>query len=100
MKAQGWYRDPYLVHEDRYFSDGQPTKLVRDGDAEAYDPPPAGPPKLELVGVPEKQGSFDNDELRRADDPSAGPATYDSSKAFWDVLDSVAVYPFRITRRP
>jgi hypothetical protein len=30
MKAQGWYRDPYLVHEDRYFSDGQPTKLVRD----------------------------------------------------------------------
>jgi hypothetical protein len=31
MKAQGWCRDPYLVHEDRYFSDGQPTKLVRDG---------------------------------------------------------------------
>ena len=30
MKAQGWYRDPYLVHEDRYFSDGQPTKRVRD----------------------------------------------------------------------
>lgn len=44
MKAQGWYRDPYCVHEDRYFSDGQPTKLVRDGSTECYDPPPPGPP--------------------------------------------------------
>jgi hypothetical protein len=34
VKAQGWYRDPYSVHEDRYFSDGQPTKLVRDGGSE------------------------------------------------------------------
>jgi hypothetical protein len=38
VKAQGWYRDPYGIHDDRYFSDGQPTKLVRDGSAESYDP--------------------------------------------------------------
>jgi hypothetical protein len=92
MKAQGWYRDPYLVHEDRYFSDGQPTKLVRDGDTEAYDPPPPGPPKLEAVGEPEKPGSYDGNELRRADDSSAGPVSYDSDKAFWAALDSVIVY--------
>ncbi len=36
----GWQSDPFGVHEQRYFSQGQPTKLVRDGDAESYDPPP------------------------------------------------------------
>jgi hypothetical protein len=51
VHAQGWYRDPYLVHEDRYFSAGQPTKLVRDGGIEDYDPPPDGPPKAELAGA-------------------------------------------------
>lgn len=38
MEAEGWYRDPYLVHEDRWFSAGQPTKLVRDAGIEDYDP--------------------------------------------------------------
>ena len=75
MKAQGWYLDPYQVHEDRYFSDGQPTKLVRDGGKESYDPPPAGPPKTELVEVAHVEQDY-NADLRRADDPSAG--------AVWD----------------
>lgn len=75
MKAQGWYRDPYLVHEDRYFSAGQPTKLVRDAGTEDYDPPPSGPPGEELVAVGETQTSYVG-ELRRADDGSAG-AVYD-----------------------
>jgi hypothetical protein len=43
MKPQGWYRDPFGVHENRWFSDGNPTKLVRDGAAVAYDEPPPGP---------------------------------------------------------
>jgi hypothetical protein len=42
VKLQGWQADPFGVHEKRYFSDGLPTKLVRDGDAESYDAPPAG----------------------------------------------------------
>jgi len=29
-KAQGWYRDPFAIHEDRYLSQGLPTKLIRD----------------------------------------------------------------------
>jgi hypothetical protein len=57
VDAQGWYRDPYLAHEDRYFSAGQPTKLVRDGGIEDYDLPPDRPPKTEIVG-PER------DEIR------------------------------------
>ena len=75
VEAQGWYRDPYLVHEDRYFSAGQPTKLVRDGGNEAYDHPPAGPPKSVLVEVSHTEPGNGSD-LSRADDQSAG-AVYD-----------------------
>ena len=39
--AWGWHPDPYRIHQERYFSgDGVPTKLVRDGGQESYDPPP------------------------------------------------------------
>jgi len=85
VQAQGWYHDPYLVHEDRYFSAGQPTKLVRDDGLEAYDPPPAGPPKTELVAARHTEPSAGSD-LRRADDPAAG-AVYDGNAAKWTVFD-------------
>jgi len=52
---QGWYLDPYEVHEDRYFSGGRPTKLVRDDGVESYDPPPDDEPVPDpesLVEVP------------------------------------------------
>ena len=39
-EPQGWYEDPFKQHEARYFSDGHPTKLVRDGNTESYDEPP------------------------------------------------------------
>ena len=42
MKAEGWYKDPYKVHEDRWYSDGTPTALVRDSGVESHDPPPSG----------------------------------------------------------
>jgi len=90
VRAQGWYRDPYRLHEDRYFSDGQPTKLVRDGGAEDYDPPPPGRPDEELVEASQTQPN-DGYDLRRADDPSAGPVTSDK-RPFWAVLDSAAVW--------
>jgi hypothetical protein len=38
---QGWSADPFRLHEQRYFSAGQPTKLVRDGTVESYDEPPS-----------------------------------------------------------
>jgi hypothetical protein len=76
VEAQGWYRDPYLVHEDRYFSAGQATKLVRDGGVEAYDPPPAAPYEGELVEVRHAQ-TRNVGELRRADDSAAAGVAYD-----------------------
>lgn len=88
MQAQGWYRDPYHVHQDRYFSVGQPTKLVRDADTEAYDPPPMSPP-YPLIEVLEYQ-PIDGSALRRADDLAAGPVTYDHAQACYDALDAEA----------
>ncbi len=35
---EGWYTDPYGRHEARWMSQGTPTRLVRDGSAEASDP--------------------------------------------------------------
>jgi hypothetical protein len=40
-ELQGWYDDPFRLHQARYFSAGRPTKLVRDGAVESYDEPPA-----------------------------------------------------------
>jgi hypothetical protein len=91
MKAQGWYHDPYLIHEDRYFSDGQPTKLVRDSGAESYDSPPPGPPKAELAAV-RPNPAHDGDDLRRADDHGVGLAVYNKEPVFWAILDRGAVW--------
>lgn len=48
---QGWFVDPFGVHEQRWFSQGRTTALVRDGRAEAQDPPPDGPVPGPLVNV-------------------------------------------------
>ena len=39
-RAQNWCIDPYGLHEARWFSQGNPTALVRDNGVEAQDPPP------------------------------------------------------------
>jgi len=73
-RAQGWYRDPFGRHEDRYFSVGTPTKLVRDHAVESYDPPPADQPMpLALAPVAWAADPRRRDhDLRRADDLQRG----------------------------
>ena len=39
-RAQNWCVDPYGLHEARWFSQGNPTALVRDHGVESQDPPP------------------------------------------------------------
>jgi hypothetical protein len=40
-ELRGWNRDPFGIHEYRFFSDdGKATLLVRDGDLQSYDKPP------------------------------------------------------------
>lgn len=82
---QGWYRDPYGTHEDRYISCGMPTKLVRDGGRESYDAP-ADPTLLrDLIPADQDGDAGDGSDLRRADDTSAAP--YDRAKARRAALD-------------
>ncbi len=37
----GWQPDPYAVHEQRYFTRGEPTRLVKDDGRESYDDVPS-----------------------------------------------------------
>ena len=91
MKAQGWYRDPFWVHEDRYFSDGNPTKLVRDGAYEAYDEPPPGPLPGPLVEVPHSEPEGCRG-LRRADDGVSSPGVFGKRRPVMLVAIPIAAF--------
>ena len=75
VRAQGWYRDPYGVHEDRYFSAGTPTKLVRDNGQESYDPLPDCPlPDGDLIPAQSAGSEAEPwSDLERADQPEPTP---------------------------
>ena len=40
---EGWASDPFGTHEARFFRQGRPTELVRDGSVESFDTLPEGP---------------------------------------------------------
>jgi len=65
--AEGWYRDPFCIHEDRWMSQGQPTKLVRDGRTESCDPPPDLPLPAALVRVDDDSGAAAGQESGYSD---------------------------------
>ena len=75
MEAEGWYRDPYGVHEDRWFSAGRPSNLVRDAGRECYDAPPEGPIEEPLIAVDSGETN-DGDDLRRAEDAARSGSDY------------------------
>jgi hypothetical protein len=83
LEAQGWYRDPYGQHEDRYFSAGQPTKLVRDAGQESYQEPPAEPfdPAGLVRAASEADDAFDGSDLRRADEAERSARARDLRRA-------------------
>jgi hypothetical protein len=89
MRAEGWYRDPFRLHTDRWFSDGRPTDLVRDHGVESRDAPPpeafAGP----LTESPETPAA-DGADLLRADDATAG-RRYSRSEAIGRAIEMIAV---------
>ncbi|MDR2988502.1 MAG: alkaline phosphatase family protein [Nocardiopsaceae bacterium] len=66
---QGWFEDPFRLHDARWFSAGQPTKLVRDGDVESYDEPPSE--TGEWGGPPDESSGW---SLRPADPTDQVPA--------------------------
>lgn len=78
--AEGWYRDAYGIHQDRWFSAGTPTALVRDQGVEGHDAPPWCPPPRPPAEIPEID-EFPEDDLRRADEAQANGGHYDPEKA-------------------
>lgn len=63
MDLQGWQPDPFHRFAERYYSAGQPTKLVRTGTREFYDPIP-----------PDAAGAWQDPQPTVARTPVAGPA--------------------------
>ena len=71
-EAEGWYLDPYGLHEQRWFSAGKPSRLVRDGPVEANDPPPSRPFDGPLTPAPTDAAHASGSDLRRADEAESG----------------------------
>jgi hypothetical protein len=89
MRAEGWYRDPFHVHTDRWFSDGKATDLVRDNGIESRDAPPPEAitgPLTESPVTPAADGA----DLMRADDATAG-RRYSSREAIRRAIGVVAI---------
>ena len=86
MRAEGWYRDPYGVHTDRWFSDGSPTALVRDAGHKSHDSPPNEP----FTGLLVESDSLGTAaDLRRADSDE-GPFDPDAeSNLAWDTFGEI-----------
>lgn len=63
---EGWYTDPYRLHEARWLSDGMPTKLVRDADDESYDDPPDTPPTQSPLRLEAPVEPLDGADMKRA----------------------------------
>jgi hypothetical protein len=84
MEAEGWYKDPYLIHEDRWFSVGTPTALVRDAGVEHNDPPPSqDAPSGPLVESDPQGVSSGPDDVRRVDDsPDYQQTAFDAAARF------------------
>ncbi|MGO9872726.1 MAG: hypothetical protein ACLPVY_02915 [Acidimicrobiia bacterium] len=95
MEAEGWYQDPYGLHDERWYSNGTATSLVRDARVESKDPPPPHPPASSTLSRKEAAtSSRGSDDVRRADDaeqgasdPNYGDAAFDSIgvvQSIWD----------------
>jgi hypothetical protein len=85
---EGWYLDPFKVHEARWFSDGTPTALVRDRDGvESYDQPPSTTFQGDLTPVSENVAGG-GDDLLRADEENPDDHIYDPNAAFPLVRDT------------
>jgi hypothetical protein len=56
----GWFQDPFALHEARYISHGKATKLVRDGASESYDPPPTEVISADVLHAAPSHGAPDD----------------------------------------
>jgi hypothetical protein len=96
---EGWFTDPYGVHEARWLSDGRPTKLVRDGEVESYDEPPPGEFSIVPERLEEDPSASYGSDLVRSDDAEAGDPSDPTSQTM-EALDSFAQSGLLDVRHP
>ena len=68
---EGWHTDPYGLHDARWLSGGSPTKLVRDGMSEFYEPVPAISPTFPATPLTHDELPGHGADLHRSDAPVA-----------------------------
>jgi hypothetical protein len=87
---EGWFTDPFLVHDERWLSNGRPTKLVKDGGFESFDPPPDRPPTQTPTRVEADPKATGGTDLQRADDAQSGEVVDPSAFRMmaWDSFGS------------
>lgn len=86
---EGWFTDPYAIHEERWLSCGRATKLVRDGGVESYDEAPSGAPSVVPERIEARPTATNGRDLVRSDDAARSDA-YDSRSQAMEALDSFA----------
>jgi len=85
MAEEGWYSDPYRIHEHRWFSNGTPTALVRDGGMTSQDLPP-DTPYVDEPKLIESAPSLAENDLRRAGEDKSD--SVDAVDAVWSYVAS------------
>lgn len=88
--AEGWYLDPYGIHEQRWMSCGRPTNLVRDRGTEGKDEPPDKPLPGPLIPAPVASTRFGRD-LARADDVDNSETSQDPRYFVQVAMDANAI---------
>ncbi len=89
MSAEGWYKDPFSLHENRWFSAGRPTDLVSDAGVEGKDAPPTDSYDGPLEDVAAVEAADGSDLLRAGSDwvPASergiAAATIDQAGGTW-----------------
>ena len=67
IHIEGWHTDPFGLHDARWLSAGEPTKLVRDGATEFYEPVPALAPSFAARPISDHELPGDGLDLCRSD---------------------------------
>jgi hypothetical protein len=87
---EGWFTDPFLLHEERWLSNGRPTKLVKDGGVESFDVPPDRPPTETPTRIEADPKATEGSDLQRADGAQTGDVVDPSAfrMVAWDSFGS------------
>ena len=91
MAAEGWYDDPFEVHEHRWFSDGRPTALVRDAHVESSDPPPVATYDGMLTEAATFEPRNGADMIRSGEDAVSSLGLEDEKDAAWEAATTGAI---------